>query len=134
VLVVQNISSIGEGGAGNIATVDGGGIYNQDGTTLVSGSIILDNMAVNTGGGVYNNCNGASVVTVNGSCIISNSDASFYNNQTPAQAAQNNWWGAATGPNTPGADTTGGSVNTSGFLTAPVFNCGFKIYLPMVVK
>ena len=43
------------------------------------------------------------------SCIIqfthTKQRGTFFNNRTAQQIATGNWWGAATGPNTPGADT-----------------------------
>jgi hypothetical protein len=101
----------------------GGGIYNLNlGTAMVTGSRILSNTATTDGGGVFN-ANTAGSASVTGSCIVGNSATSFLNNQSAQQTATGNWWGAATGPNTPGADTAGGSVDTSGFLTAPILGC-----------
>jgi hypothetical protein len=47
----------------------------------------------------------------------------------------------ATGPNTSCGDTTGGNVDTGGFLTAPILGCptlcappGDKTYLPLIFK
>jgi hypothetical protein len=134
VLNVQNGSNIGKLGAGNQAVYDGGGIYNDvTGTTMVTGSRFLHNTAT-YGGGVFNDRNGGSVTSVTGSCIVGNTTSAFYNNQPATQAAPNNWWGAATGPNTPGADTTVGNVTTSGYLTEPILGCGFYVYLPLIMR
>ena len=148
ILNVQNGSTIGRTGAGNTAinygggiynldctttvagsTVSansansGGGIYNANGTTTVDGSRILLNMAASTGGGVFNAYNSAGATSVAGSCIVGNSDTSFFNNELAQQIATGNWWGAAAGPNTPSADTVSGNVDVSGFLTAPILGC-----------
>ena len=154
-LTVQSVSTIGGAGAGNAAnnygggiyietggttTVDGstvsantanndGGIFNHsnNGTTMVTGSRILNNLATTNGGGVFNEWNVAWATSVTGSCIVGNSATSFFNNQSAQQTATGNWWGAATGPNTPGADTVGGSVDTSGYLTEPILGCSFEL-------
>ena len=119
----------------NTANSDGGGIYNWGSTTTVTGSRILNNTATTNGGGVYNNDNHAGATSVTSSCIVDNSATSYFNNQTAQQIATGNWWGAATGPNTPGADTVGGgSVDTSGYLTKPILGCYFYVYLPLVLK
>jgi len=122
-------STIGGTGAGNQANF-GGGIFNAAGTTTVDGSNVRANMATN-GGGIYNS---GGTTTVTGSCIVGNSANSFFNNQPAQQIATGNWWGATTGPNTPGADTVGGNVNVSGYLTEPIPACGFYVYLPLVLK
>jgi CSLREA domain-containing protein len=41
---------------------------------------------------------------------------------------ENNWWGAATGPNTPGASAADGSIAASPFLTAPAQVCSDVIF------
>ena len=130
ILYVQNGSTIGGTDAGNATTGYGGGICNNyTGMTTVSGSRILNNTATN-GGGVYNDRNAAGVTSVTDSCVVGNSATSFLNNQSPQQYAFGNWWGAATGPNTPGADTVGGNVATSGYLTKPILGCGVHRFLP----
>jgi hypothetical protein len=145
-LNVQNGSTIGGAGVGNQAnfgggiyndnsttTVNGstvsantailgGGIYNEDGTTTMTGSRILNNTA-NNSGGVFNSSDIAGATSVTGSCIVGNSAVSFFNNQATQQIATGNWWGAATGPNTTGADTVLGNVNVSDHLTAPILGC-----------
>jgi LPXTG-motif cell wall-anchored protein len=123
-LDVQNGSTIGGAGAGNQATTNGGGIYiTFSGATRMTDSRILYNTATNNGGGVYNDFNFPWATNVTASCIVGNSVTSFLNNQAAQQTATGNWWGTATGPNTPGADTVGGNVDTSGFLTAPILGC-----------
>jgi len=132
-LNVQNGSTIGGAGAGNTATTWGGGIYNHsNGTTTVTGSRILNNTATN-GGGVLNNRDIAGATSVTSSCIVGNSAMSYFNNQNVKQIATGNWWGAATGPNTPGADTVGGNVHYAGWLTEPILGCSI-VYLPLVLK
>jgi len=133
-LVVQNGSTIGGFESGNEATEYGGGIYNHSGSMTVTGSRILYNTATNDGGGVYNDVNAIGAAKVMSSCIIGNSAASFCNNQLAKQIATGNWWRAATGPNTPGADTTSGTVDVSGFLTAPPPSCALKLYLPLTMR
>jgi hypothetical protein len=114
---------------------NGGGIYNRGGTTTVTGSCILNNTAAIEGGGVFNDRDVAGATSVTGSNIVGNSAKSFFNNQPAQQIATGNWWGAATGPNTLGADTVGGgSVDTSGYLTEPILGCGPYVYLPLVLK
>lgn len=131
-LNVQNGSTIGGAGAGNQADF-GGGIFNFSGTTTVTDSRILYNTGTTDGGGVYNDWNATDTISVTASCIIGNSATAFLNNQAAQQIATGNWWGAATGPNTPGADTSGGNVNTSGFLAAPpIPGCSRPIYLPII--
>jgi hypothetical protein len=135
-LTVKNGSTIGGTGAGNTATMYGGGIYSYfSGDTTVTGSRIVLNKATN-GGGVYNDTDAAGATSVTGSCIVGNSATSFVNNPPAQQIANGNWWGAATGPGTPGADTVGGNVDTSGYLTAaPMPGCAFHdVYLPLVLK
>jgi hypothetical protein len=113
---------------------NGGGIYNQNGaTTWVTGSRILNNTAANNGGGMLNNRDSAWATSVTGSCIAGNSAMSYFNNQAAQQTATGNWWGAATGPNTPGADTVGGNVFYAGWLTEPILGCSI-VYLPLVLK
>ena len=134
VLTVQNGSTIGGRGAGNQAVFEGGGIYNDvPGTTMMTGSRLLDNSA-STGGGVFNDRNGTSVTSVTGSCIVGNSAPALDNNQSPMQSATGDWWGAPTGPNTPGADTTGGNWVVTGYLSAPILGCGYEIYLPLIMR
>ncbi len=55
--------------------------------------------------------------------LITTDGGGIYN-QSPQQYATGNWWGAASGPNTPGADTVGGNVDTSSYLTKPILGCG----------
>ncbi len=114
----------------NMASSDGGGIYNRHtpiaqngGTTIVSGSRILNNTAANNGGGVYSDSSIGGATSVTGSCIVGNSAMSHFNSQIALLIATGNWWGAATGPNTPGADTVGGIVDVSGYLTTPILGC-----------
>ncbi len=156
-LNVRNGSTIGGAGTGNTAqngggifnyygttavdgstvsanTADeGGGIYIWAGSTTVTGSCILNNWATSNGGGLYNDENTLGATNVTGSSIVGNSATSFFNNQDAEQTATGNWWGAATGPNTPGADTVEGKVDTSDHLTEPV-RCTDPVYLALVQK
>jgi hypothetical protein len=144
-LFVQNSSTIDGVGAGNTAFYSPGGIWNNiGGTTTVTDSRILYNTATTgVSGGIGNSENTADALSVTGSCIVGNSAISFFNDETTLQTATGNWWGAATGPNTPGADTTSGNVDTSGFLTAPILGCpdgssggsgSERVYLPIIVR
>ena len=108
----------------NSAIIDGGGIFIAGGKTTMTSSRILNNTADGEGGGIYNDYNAAAAASVTGSCIAGNSDHAFLNNKPAQQIATGNWWGAAAGPNTPGADTSGGNVDVSGYLTTPILDCG----------
>ena len=134
-LTIQNGSTIGGIGASNTATAYGGGIYHyMNGSVTVTDSRILMNRGTN-GGGVYIDHNTAGVIHVTGSCLVRNSATSFFNSQSAQQVATGNWWGAATGPNTPGADTVGGNVDASGYLTETILGCVFyDTYLPLTLK
>jgi hypothetical protein len=131
-LTIQNGSTIDANGIADQVTIYGGGIYNE-GTTTVMGSRILNNTATGDGGGLYNDAS-AVRATVTGSCIVGNSVTSLLSNQAARQTATGNWWGAATGPNTPGADTVSGNVDTSGYLTRPILGCAFYVHLPLMQK
>jgi len=133
-LTVTN-GTIGGIGAANRATNRGGGIYNASGgTATVTGARILANTAATDGGAVYNDKDTTGAALVTGSCIVGNSATSFFNNQAAQQIATGNWWGAAGGPNTPGADTVAGNVDTSAYLTAPPAFCLYYVYLPLAVR
>jgi hypothetical protein len=128
-------STIGGIGEGNVATDNGGGLYNNAGTMIVTGSRILHNTAASSGGGVYSDHNFFGATNVSGSCIVGNSDASFHNKWAAQQIAAGNWWGAPTGPNTPGADTVSDDVLYSGFLAAPpIPGCAYDVFLPVVLR
>ncbi|MGD2158078.1 MAG: hypothetical protein PVG32_14475 [Anaerolineales bacterium] len=99
----------------------------------VIGSRILHNTALN-GGGVFSRRNIAGETSVTGSCIVGNSDISFFNDLAVQQTATGNWWGAAGGPGAPGADTVGGPVDTSGYLNSPILGCDFYVHLPIVLR
>jgi hypothetical protein len=123
-LTVQNGSTIGGAGAGNTATTNGGGIYNAFSfITNVMGSRILHNTAAFNGGGVFDVYDNFGAISVTGSCIVGNSDTSFFTDKPAQQTATGNWWGAVGGPGAPGADTVGGLVDTSGFLNTPILGC-----------
>jgi hypothetical protein len=131
-LNVQNASTIGGTGAGNHAAL-GGGIYNHEGIATVTGSRILRNTA-NNGSGVYSRTSYVWATTVTGSCIVGNNATSFWNELAVMQKATGNWWGAATGPNTPGADTVSDYVDYGSYLTEPILGCGFYVFLPVVLR
>ena len=102
---------------------------------MVMDSRILYNTSSSNGGGLYHEGDVARTTRVTGSCIMGNSDTSFVNDGDLQQTATGNWWGAATGPNTAGADTVAGNVDTTGFLTAIPFHCLYNtIYLPLVLR
>jgi len=132
-LIIRNNSLIGGEGAGNISTYQGGGIYISGGPSTITGSRIKHNTASN-GGGIFENYGVAGATSMTGSCFVGNSHTSFFNNLTAAQIATGNWWGSSTGPNTPGADTVNGNVDTSGYLTSPILGCKMYIYLPLIMK
>ena len=73
-------------------------------------------------------------ISVMGSCIVGNSDTSFFTDKPAQQTATGNWWGAVGGPGAPGADTVGGNVDTSGHLNGPILGCALYVYLPLVLK
>ena len=75
-----------------------------------------------------------SAANVTGSCLVGNNSDAFFNFKPAQQIATGNWWGASTGPNTAGADTVSGIVDTSFFLTTPPEFCLETIYLPIVLK
>jgi hypothetical protein len=103
----------------------GGGIYVREaGGTRVTGSRILLNTATTDGGGVYSSAIDDGATDVTNSCIVGNSVMAFRNVQDAPQIATHNWWGAATGPNTAGADTVLGNVDVVPHLTAPILGCG----------
>jgi hypothetical protein len=134
-LTVQNGSTIGGASAPNTAN-QGGGIYNY-GTLTVTGSRILYNTATYSGGGVFSHEDLPGATTMTGSCIMGNSDTSFFNDEAAIQIATGNWWGAASGPSGvgPGAgDSVNANVDYGGFLTKPILGCGHVVYLPLVVK
>jgi hypothetical protein len=129
-LIVQNNSSI----SANTASWGGGGITNDHGnSTTVTGSRIMNNEAT-YGGGIFNISGSAGVTNVTGSCLVGNITSALRNNSDSQQIATGNWWGATTGPNTPGADTVVGNVDTSGYLTEPILGCGFYVYLPLIMR
>ena len=100
----------------------------------MTGSCILNNWATINGGGLYNDENSIGATSVTSSSIVGNSAKSFFNNQGAEQNATGNWWGAATGPNTDGADTVDGNVDTGDYLTEPIRGCLIFGYLPVVLN
>ncbi len=83
---------------------------------------------------MYNSEDVAGATSVTGSCIVGNSALAFFNTEAELQIATGNWWGSGSGPNSPGADTVGDNVDTSGFLTAPILGCLHHVYLPLVTR
>ena len=66
--------------SGNVADVDGGGIYNDSGTVIITNSILFGNSA-NNGGGIYNNKGKVSITTSTLSANPANVDGGgIYNN------------------------------------------------------
>ncbi|MGD8489771.1 MAG: hypothetical protein PVI68_12200, partial [Anaerolineae bacterium] len=137
-LVIQNGSTIGGFGAGN-AAVNGGGIYvdSLPGSATISGSRILHNSASDQGGGLYTDTDVSGDTVVTGSCIVGNSATAFFNNQVAMQTASGNWWGVDSGPSGVGpgeGDSVSNHVDYSGFLTAPILDCYFYVYLPVALR
>lgn len=96
----------------------GGAIYSQAGLT-VTDSNLSGNQGF-TDGGALAITGGAANISM--SCIKGNNTPSFDAEQIGgALTANDNWWGKATGPNTPGADTT--NVAVASFLTSPPPAC-----------
>jgi hypothetical protein len=65
---------------------------------------------------------GASVMA-SANCIAGNATFGATNDGPAIINAAQNWWGAASGPNTPGADSVGANVDTSNYLTRPAAIC-----------
>ncbi|HFQ92931.1 MAG TPA: hypothetical protein ENK32_02900 [Anaerolineae bacterium] len=113
---------------GNSAqTGDGGGLFlYQSGAVLtMTGVHLLDNRTTTAGG------RGGGIFAANGQmqigdgCIVNNSDDAIVVYGAGKQATDN-WWGAADGPagGGPGSgDSVSGSVDYSGFKTAPPAGC-----------
>lgn len=96
----------------------GGAVYSQTALT-VTGSNLSGNQGFTDGGALAITGGTASIST---SCIKGNNTPSFDAEQIGgALTANDNWWGKATGPNTPGADTT--NVVVASFLTNPPPAC-----------
>jgi predicted outer membrane repeat protein len=114
----------------------GGGICTS-GALTVTDSRILDNTAVYDGGGVSTYANVVGATSVTGSCIMGNSDTSFFNAEAALQTATGNWWGSASGPSGVGpgeGDSVSDNVDYSGFLTEPILGCYHYTYLPLVLR
>jgi len=96
---------------GGWAPTDGGGIWNQDGTLVLSNVVVRDNVSTNSGGGVKAYL--AEVIVKDGSAIISNSASSVW------------YGGGIMGNNLTVTDSTisgnsagvGGGISTEGTLT-----------------
>jgi len=162
--VIQNGSSIGGAGAGNLAPA-GGGIYNIGGTMTVDGSTVSANSATGGfGGGIYNTNEGEaniigsrllsntasnngdatynynSDITVTSSCIVGNGDIAIYAGYPGATTATGNWWGSADGPGPVGTghgDTVSENVDYGGYLHATILGCRtttWLIYLPEILR
>jgi hypothetical protein len=116
----------------------GGGISSENARTTVTSSRILNNTANFDGGGVAISAESlADVVSVTGSCIMGNSDASFFNDGDSMQTATGNWWGASSGPSGAGpgtGDSVSAYVDYGGFLTEPILGCEYRVYLPLVLQ
>jgi predicted outer membrane repeat protein len=124
----STISDNWAGGGGGIATF---------GTLTVTDSRILNNTAVYDSGGVSTYANVVGATSVTGSCIMGNSDTSFFNVVTETQTATGNWWGSASGPSGVGpgtGDSVSDNVDYSGFLTEPILGCYPYTYLPLVLR
>jgi uncharacterized repeat protein (TIGR01451 family)/LPXTG-motif cell wall-anchored protein len=73
--------------------------------------------------------NSGTVASAADNCIYTNDGSTgLVTVHTTLFIAENNWWGAATGPNTPGADTTTGNVDADPWLTTAPPGC--MLWLP----
>ncbi|MFN2165907.1 MAG: hypothetical protein ACK2U9_06560, partial [Anaerolineae bacterium] len=103
----------------------------------ISGSRILHNSASDQGGGLYTDTDVSGDTVVTGSCIVGNSATAFFNNQVAMQTGSGNWWGVDSGPSGVGpgeGDSVSNHVDYSGFLTAPILDCYFYVYLPVALR
>ncbi|MBN1428737.1 MAG: hypothetical protein JXB07_10150 [Anaerolineae bacterium] len=120
--------------ANNHANGYAGGLANMgDGIMQVSNSTITGNSADGFGGAVFATFTGSIKIVC--SRIYRNTTGSpdRYDVEVALPLGvldvDDNWWGARTGPNTPGADTTNATVNS--FLTSPFTVCGVSETLPV---
>ncbi len=111
---------------GNTANSDGGGLYLNNGRAALTGVHLLENRTMTAngrGGGIFAASNGQ--MQVGDGCIVNNSDDAVVVYGAGKQATDN-WWGAADGPagGGPGSgDAVSGSVDYSGFKSAPPAGC-----------
>ncbi|MBN1428738.1 MAG: hypothetical protein JXB07_10155, partial [Anaerolineae bacterium] len=113
--------------ANNHANGYAGGLANMAGGIMqVSNSTITGNSADSFGGAVFATFTGSIKIVCSRISGNTTSSPDRYDVEVaiPQGVLQvnDNWWGAATGPNTPGADTTNATV--SSFLTSPDAACG----------
>ncbi|MBN1310119.1 MAG: hypothetical protein JXB30_01790 [Anaerolineae bacterium] len=107
---------------GNLAQ-SGGAIYSQAPMTITGSNISGNTGAID--GGALRVTN--STTNISSSCIMGSTtpDTAFdAEESTGTLIANGNWWGKATGPNTPGADTTNATVTS--FLTQKPAACQEK--------
>jgi hypothetical protein len=111
--------------SGNSASNLGGGIINN-GSLIINGDTFSANHADDFGGAIASFNAATDVATITCSHIENNITGAIgldvHHFSGGPLIMENNWWGAATGPNTPGADTT--NVSVSAWLTAPAAPCG----------
>ena len=115
------VDNVADGGSGV-----GGGLYNANGTTSVTGSVFLRNSANGSGGAVNNNRNVADAVSVTFSCLLDNTDVAVANNRAALQDATGNWWGRSSGPSGAGAgggDSVDATFDFGDFAVAPNPSC-----------
>lgn len=108
---------------GNSAGGSGGGaILSLLDDLTITGSVFNGNSA-GVGGGAIGSED--SNIDITNSCIENNTTThtgfTDVHLEIGPVTAEDNWWGAATGPNTPGADTT--NVNVTSWLNAPDAVC-----------
>jgi hypothetical protein len=93
----------------------------------VTGSIFSGNATILSGhgGGIYALSYNNGRIEITGSCFVNNTSGRptdvHLSDDIGFITAEDNWWGAPTGPNTPGADTT--NVEVTSWLSAPPEFC-----------
>jgi uncharacterized repeat protein (TIGR01451 family) len=135
----------------NTAIITGGGVFLDTGLLTVTHSTIAENAAAGEGGGFYSTGaantlaisatrilsntagNGGALfqadgtTTVNGSCIVANSDTAVnYAGGTSMLDARDNWWGHASGPSGASGglgDSVSSDVDFDDFLGAAILDC-----------
>jgi hypothetical protein len=104
------------------SAVQGGGIYDNTGKTVVFNNIVSNNTATSSDGGAIAKF-GDALLIVHYNCITKNSDIALFSDGTsPEVNATYNWWGAVDGPSGSGpgsGDSVSANVAFDPFLQAP---------------